>query len=219
MIHYRMKQDARSSHQQILRIVREIHESPILDVGSAQGMLGQSLARSGLVIDAIEPDLRWAESAKPFYRTVSNCTIEAALLAAGHYRVVVCADVLEHLPDPVAALARLRAAATPGATFIISVPNVAHLSVRLLLLLGFFPRMERGILDKTHLQFFTRSTAISMLDRAGLRIKQIHSTPVPLEQISASNLLNSTASLLQRILIRLMPRLFTFQWIFVAEGK
>jgi 2-polyprenyl-3-methyl-5-hydroxy-6-metoxy-1,4-benzoquinol methylase len=219
MIHYRAKHDAQSSHQQIVRIIKQMNAGPILDVGSAQGMLGQALAGSGLVIDAIEPDARWAEAARPFYRTVHYCTIEAASLPPSEYRAIVCADVLEHLPDPASALARLRQSATGDAVFIISLPNVAHLSIRLLLLAGSFPRMERGILDKTHLQFFTRSTAMAMLSAAGLQVKQVRATPVPLEQITASRMVNAVGGLFQRAAVRLLPTLFAFQWIFVAEGK
>ena len=66
---------------------------------------------------------------------------------------------------------RLREAATEDATFIISVPNVAHMAVRLMLLFGYFPKMERGILDRTHLQFFTKDTAVQMLAQGGTRSK------------------------------------------------
>jgi 2-polyprenyl-3-methyl-5-hydroxy-6-metoxy-1,4-benzoquinol methylase len=219
MIHYRTKQDAQSSHQQILRIVKQLNASPILDVGSAQGMLGENLIGSGLHIDAIEPHPQWAHAATAFYRTVHNCTIESAPLEPGQYRCIVCADVLEHLADPISALGRLRASAMPGATFIVSVPNVAHLSVRLLLLAGLFPRMERGILDRTHLQFFTRATATAMLERAGLSVRSVSATPVPIEQITQSKALNIGGGLLQRAMIRLMPALFAFQWVFVAKEK
>jgi hypothetical protein len=77
--------------------------------------------------------------------------------------------------------------------------------------------MERGILDKTHLQFFTRSTARAMLSSAGLSPKAIRATPVPIEQISSSKWINSAGGLFQRAMIRLLPTLFAFQWIFIAE--
>jgi len=220
MIHYHTKHDAQSSHHQILRIVREIYESPILDVGSAQGMLGQGLAGSGLTIDAIEPDSGWADVARPFYRTVHNCSIETASLAQSHYRIVVCADVLEHLPDPASALRRLRAAATSDATFIISVPNVAHLSVRLLLLAGRFPRMERGILDKTHVRFYTRKTARKFLEQNGYEIVTEKMTVMPVELafgLSAENPLMRVMNLMLAFVTAAMPGVFGYQCIFAAR--
>jgi 2-polyprenyl-3-methyl-5-hydroxy-6-metoxy-1,4-benzoquinol methylase len=218
MIHYHTKHDAQSSHQQIVRMIQHLNAGPMLDVGSAQGMLGKALQESGMIADAVEPDPQWAEAAKPFYRTVYNATIESVSLTPRQYRIVVCADVLEHLADPAGALIKLRDAATPDATFIISVPNIAHLSVRLMLLAGSFPRMERGILDKTHLQFFTRATAAQMLSRSGLKIREIRATPVPIEQTTSAALINAGGGMFQRVAVGLLPTLFAYQWIFIAEG-
>jgi 2-polyprenyl-3-methyl-5-hydroxy-6-metoxy-1,4-benzoquinol methylase len=219
MIHYRTKHDSLSSHQQIARIIKELHRDPILDVGSAQGILGQNLNGSGLVIDAIEPDPQCADAAQAFYRSVHRTKVEIDSLTRDHYRIIVCGDVLEHLADPTAALRRLREAATADATFIISVPNVAHISVRLMLLAGYFPRMGAGILDKTHLQFFSRATAQSMLAAAGLTVKKIIATPVPVEAITASRILNIPGRLFQHPFMLLRPTMFAFQWIFVAEPE
>src|SRR5688572_12083212 len=102
--HYRLRRDPKSSHQQIARLIREIRPNQVLDVGAAQGILGQLLADSGLTIDAIEPNSEWAEAAKPHYRQVMNSTVEAANLTEGTYDCIVCADVLEHLPDPLSTL-------------------------------------------------------------------------------------------------------------------
>src|SRR5512145_2469373 len=156
MTHYRAKRDPSSSHGQITRLARTINRAPVLDVGAAHGILGEMLADANLPIDAIEPHPPSADAARKFYRNVFNCSIEAANgLPERSYAVVICGDVLEHTVDPVAALRKLQKYAAPDAAFIISLPNVAHLSVRMLLLVGLFPRMQRGIFDKTHLHFFT----------------------------------------------------------------
>jgi hypothetical protein len=63
---------------------------------------------------------------------------------------------------------------------IVSVPNVAHLWVRLSLLVGRFDYADRGILDRTHLRFFTRRTLLELLRSAGLRVDELAVTPVPL---------------------------------------
>jgi hypothetical protein len=183
-------------------------------------MLGQLMQGSGIAIDAVEPHPVWAARARAFYRTVYDRAIEAAALPPRHYRLVVCADVLEHTADPAAVLKQLRAAATDDAMFVVSLPNVAHLSARLLLLLGRFPQMERGIFDRTHLHFYTRDTAAEMLRAAGLDVVRARPTPVPLEQIwpeqRARGLLRALM-LAQRAGLLLAPTLFGFQWIFVAR--
>lgn len=173
-----------------------------------------------LAIDAIEPQERWAEHARPYYRNVYAATVEEAKLAPGTYDCVVCADVLEHLADPVTVLKQLRAVATPDATFVVSVPNVAHLAVRLMLLFGRFPKMERGILDRTHLQFWTKDTAVAMLASAGLRVEKVSQTGVPLDEVFKGR--DGAAwvrglSGLQHLFVSLVPRLFAMQWIFVAR--
>lgn len=169
-----------------------------------------------MTIDAIEPNSDWAEAAKPFYRRVMNSTVEAAQLEDNTYDCIVCADVLEHLPDPLSTLKRLKQVAKPDATFIVSLPNVAHLAVRTMLLFGRFPKMERGILDKTHLQFFTKDTAKDMLRHAGLRVERILTTVVPLEDFG-NGLVTKFAMGMQRMAVAALPRMFAMQWIFMAK--
>ena len=197
-----------------------MRREPVLDVGAAQGLLGRLLRRDGLTIDAVEPDPAWADDARPYYRSVVAAAIEDAPLPDATYRVVVCADVLEHTVDPVGVLRKLQRAATPDAEFIVSLPNVAHLSARLLLLSGRFPQMERGIFDRTHLHFYTRRTALEMLAAAGLEPMRVASTPVPLEQVwppDASRTLLRALMRMQGLALAVAPGLFAFQWLILAR--
>lgn len=203
----------------MLRLVRHYARGgPVLDVGAAQGMLGRAL-HGEIVIDAVEQHASWAEHARPFYRRVFASTVEDAPLAANSYAAIVCADVLEHTADPVAVLQSLRAAAMPGAVFIVSLPNVAHVSARALLLVGQWPQMARGIFDRTHLHFYTRTTAQALLEQAGLRVLRARPTPVPLHmawpQSWGSGSL-AVAMQLQRAALLFSPTLFGFQWVIVA---
>lgn len=220
MAHYRLHRDSRSSHQQIARLVSRVGREPVLDVGAAQGLLGRLLVGSGLAIDAVEPRPAWADAARPYYRTVYTGTIEAVALPARTYRTIVCGDVLEHTVDPVGVLRRLRHLATGDALFIVSLPNVAHLAVRLLLLVGRFPRMERGILDRTHLHFFTRDTAEELLRAAGLTVLSARATSLPLDELwprGEGSALYAAAARCQHLALAVAPRLFGFQWVFVAR--
>lgn len=208
-----------SSHQQISSLLKSLRPTRILDVGAAQGILGQLLQGSELVIDAIEPNPHWAEHAKGFYRQVFPTTVEEAR-PADRYDAIVCADVLEHVVDPPAVLRQLRQLATPDATFVISLPNIAHLAVRMMLLFGRFPQMDRGPLDRTHLHFYTRDTAAAMLREAGLRIERVTATGVPLDELfrGEDSWLFRAAMRTQHLMVRLLPRLFGFQWVFVARA-
>jgi 2-polyprenyl-3-methyl-5-hydroxy-6-metoxy-1,4-benzoquinol methylase len=222
MPHYRLHRDPRSSHQQIAGLLQNLKLSPILDVGAAQGMLGHLLEGSGLVVDAVEANPEWANLARPYYRNTWASIVEDAPLPDHEYKLVVCADVLEHTPDPVGVLKRLRQAATPDARFIISVPNVAHLAVRTMLLFGYFPKMERGILDRTHLQFFTKDTAKDMLKAAGLELREIRATGVPLDEVWKSGegkIPYRVMQKMQHLALDVLPRLFAMQWVMIADAK
>lgn len=81
-------------------------------------------------------------------------------------------DVLEHFPNPDAVLANYLPLLKPGGTLIVSLPNIAHYSVTLpLLFQRRFDYADAGILDRTHLQFFTAESAVALLRRAGLVVR------------------------------------------------
>lgn len=155
--------------------------SVVVDVGTASGTLGRRCAEYGLVLKGIEPNPEWAEQARPFYRELFVGPLQAVPQAFyGGAQCVVLADVLEHLPDPRTALANLVNQQAPDCLFLLSVPNVANLSIRLGLLFGHFDYADRGILDRTHLHFFTRANFFDLLKEAGLEIRHCSVTPVPL---------------------------------------
>jgi 2-polyprenyl-3-methyl-5-hydroxy-6-metoxy-1,4-benzoquinol methylase len=218
--HYRAHYGPRSSHQQIAKIVLQTQAAPALDVGAAQGIIGELLQDSGMEIDGVEPNAAWAEAAKPYYHQVFACPIEEADLPLNHYRTIILGDVLEHTMEPVHVLQQLRKHAAADATYIISVPNVAHVAVRALLFFGRFPRMERGILDRTHRHFFTRDTAEAVLKDAGLRLVKRSATPVPLDGLFKHQYMKpvvEAATRAQYAAVNLLPRWFAMQWIFVAQ--
>ncbi len=92
-------------------------------------------------------------------------------LPEGDLDVVLCPDVLEHLVDPWAAIGRLVTLLKPGGILIASLPNIRNYKVSLgLLLNGKWEYQDAGILDRTHLRFFVRETAVELLTRGGLRV-------------------------------------------------
>jgi 2-polyprenyl-3-methyl-5-hydroxy-6-metoxy-1,4-benzoquinol methylase len=191
-----------------------------LDVGASSGQLGRLLADTNLIIDAIEPDHEAAAEADPYYRSVRRSSVEETELPSDTYRVLVCGDVLEHLYDPEGQLRRLISTTTHDATIIVSVPNVAHMAARLLLLAGKFPRHQRGIFDKTHRQFYTRETLTELIGGAGLVTSSIEVTPVPLDDIWPKRWpagLREAIMRMQSWAGRIAPRLFGFQWIITAK--
>ena len=94
-----------------------------------------------------------------------------AQLAPASFDLVLCLDVLEHMTDPWAFVTRVQALMKPGAVLIASIPNVRHLRVVLpLLLAGRWRYEDSGILDRTHLRFFTHDSAMALMSPPGLRV-------------------------------------------------
>lgn len=93
--------------------------------------------------------------------------IEGAFTQLKTYDLVLLLDVLEHLPNSTETLQRVSKLLKPGGQVIVSVPNIAHLSVSVpLLLQRRFDYQEAGIMDRTHLRFFVEDTAIRLLNDA-----------------------------------------------------
>jgi 2-polyprenyl-3-methyl-5-hydroxy-6-metoxy-1,4-benzoquinol methylase len=184
----------------------------VLDVGCSSGYLARPLSERGNTIVGIELDPEAAHAAEQFCERVLVGDVETMELPLepSSFDVVLCGDVVEHLRDPVAALARLRAFLKPGGRVVLSTPNIANWAIRLSLLGGRWRYTERGILDRTHTHLFTRATLAEALERAGYEQVRIDfSVPVP----GDSDLLDG----LGRALGRLRPPLFAYQWIAVAQ--
>ncbi len=218
---YAEKDDPWSSHSRICAWLAELPPgSRILDVGTAAGVFGRRLLQSGLVLNGIEPNPEWAASARAYYAELLCCPIEDAPpdFLTG-YDAVVCGDVLEHLVAPEVTLRQLLSLQQPGCLFILSVPNVANIWVRLQLLFGRFEYAERGILDRTHLHFYTRRTLLRMLSEAGLHILQVEATPIPLNQVHPFFASRPAGRVLHRMLAfstRLWPTLLGYQFVVKA---
>jgi 2-polyprenyl-3-methyl-5-hydroxy-6-metoxy-1,4-benzoquinol methylase len=178
---YTLKADPHSSHSVILGWLAEGRGRRLLDVGAADGLLSRRLTTQGWKVTAIEADPVLAEAGAAHCERMVVADVDRGVPPlAADFDAVVCGDVLEHLADPARALAGLVALLAPGGHVVVSVPNIAHLWIRLSLLAGRFDYAERGILDRTHLRFFTRRTFVAFLRDAGLTVAELRATPVPL---------------------------------------
>ncbi|HEY7217088.1 MAG TPA: class I SAM-dependent methyltransferase [Candidatus Binatia bacterium] len=183
---YQFKHFKYSSHYWILRFLAEQKCAPlrILDVGTADGYLGAMLKAQGHYVVGIEREESIAARARASYDRLYVADIEDFEFPdRDEFDYILFADVLEHLRDPVAVFRRSLQALRKTGEIILSVPNVANFSVRLSLLLGRFDYTERGILDRTHLRFFTRRTITNLLNECGCHALDIAPTPVPIQLV------------------------------------
>ena len=135
--------------------------STVLDLGCGSGALGQYLAETrSCTSDGVTLSEAEAAHARPHYRRVVVDNLESCDLgttfAGQRYDFIVCADVLEHLSRPERVLDACRALLAPGGRLLISVPNAAYCGLLAELMQGEFRYREEGLLDRTHLRFFTR---------------------------------------------------------------
>ena len=150
----------------------------VLDVGCGTGALAKILADSCRIeIVGVEPDSARAERAmaRGLEVHVGFFTRELAR-QIGPFDVVLFADVLEHLPDPHRMLLISKESLRPSGSVIVSVPNVAHWAVRLEILQGRFRYQPSGIMDATHLRWFTANSISSLLASAGFRVLEYRAT-------------------------------------------
>lgn len=169
-----------NTHARVLRAVGQ--DKRVLDVGCATGYLSEHLVREqGCDVVCLEPDpaAAAAATARLGGRVVVGGAELLPTFAAGSFDVVLYADVLEHLTDPAAALRDTRRLLAPGGCVVVSLPNVAHADVRLLLLSGQFPYQRTGLLDSTHLRFFTRHTIPALFTRSGYWMADMVATTIP----------------------------------------
>ena len=149
----------------------------VLDVGCNDGYIGSIADKSNVFygLDYSEPSI--LEARKVYKDAIAyDLNLLKPLPWNIKFDVIVFGDVLEHLVDPLGALTFFsKNYLAPGGRIIISVPNIANWQVRFALLRGKFDYTETGILDRTHLRFFTFQTALELADQAGLTTKQVFS--------------------------------------------
>jgi SAM-dependent methyltransferase len=157
----------------------------VLDVGCSTGNFGKSLETlkgcTVVGIDISEVDIAIAKT-RISRAEVVDITAEGALDDFGLFDVIIFADVLEHLPDARGALIASEKALAPGGTILYSIPNMAHLSVRMDLLEGRFGYTEVGLLDRTHLHFHDRAAVDQLFSDSGFDIVEERSVEVKYPQ-------------------------------------
>ncbi len=158
----------------------------VLDIGCGAGALGRTLkeergTREVVGVEIVEDA---ASRAKEVLDQVFVGSIEEMDLPFedGHFDCIVCADVLEHLIDPEAALRKLARVLAQDGVIVMSLPNVRFFEILAVLSSGAWPYQDAGILDYTHLRWFTRAALPGLVAAAGLEAVEIQ----PLSMIGPS---------------------------------
>lgn len=152
--------------------------SRILDLGCASGDLGAALVDLGFEVIGVEADPGAAAIASPRLTDVIQADLAtdswvASAADRGPYAAVCLGDVLEHLVNPESVLCGVRTLLEADGLLVLSIPNVAHGSVRLALLQGRWEYTAEGLLDQTHVRFFTMRSAVAMVRNAGFGVLEV----------------------------------------------
>lgn len=193
--------------------------SKVLDVGCADGYMGEFLIKhKNCELWGIEPfSESFALAQGKGYAFISNNQIEIALhdekLKNEQFDFILIGDVLEHLVFPGQVLHDLKKLLKPNGVLVVSLPNVGHYSIRRNLLMGKWDMAESGIMDRTHLHFFTLKTAVELLEKNGWKIQSMRPRgdlerwfrKIGLEKFGKK-------------ILYLFPELFSIQFVFTAKS-
>ncbi|MEO7392288.1 MAG: class I SAM-dependent methyltransferase, partial [Ramlibacter sp.] len=194
--------------------------SRVLDLGTGSGAMGQYLSEhSGCVVDGLTINEKEAALARPFYRQVEVANLEQpdwpVVFGGERYDYIVCADVLEHLREPERVLRECPALLAEGGRLLISVPNAAYSGLVAELLEGRFTYRDEGLLDRTHLRFFTRGSLSEFLAGQGWVIDAIQRIEMPLNESEFRPSIDQLPPSVGRYLLAL-PEASTYQFIVSA---
>ncbi|HEY3834794.1 MAG TPA: bifunctional glycosyltransferase/class I SAM-dependent methyltransferase [Acidimicrobiia bacterium] len=223
---YEQKQGDDTSHGRIVQWLERKPPCRILDLGCADGQLGERVRALGHTVIGVdlEKDDMVGERLDDFFEADLDHGIPDEV---GHdYDVILAADVLEHVRNPERLLRDMRARLTDHGTVIASIPNFGHWYPRVRVASGRFGYDRRGILDEGHVRFFTRHSFENLVSRAGYAPRRKVSVGLPLEAArrgGATDTAQTTSegegllSRTQQIGVDLWPTLFGFQFLYELE--
>lgn len=221
MSKYKYKPDKYSSHSIIIELTG--NGKKVLDIGCSTGYICRELAKNDCVVTGIDADRESLDKAKKYCKKVIVADLDKDVpILKEKYEVILFSDVLEHLKNPESVLMKFKENLSKDGHIIVSLPNIANLYVRVLLLFGRFDYNEKGgILDCGHLRFFTVKTAKKLLEKSGFRIKKVYASPIPLPLITSSISMGRPLYFLHKLnnlLASAWKNLFAYQIILIAEN-
>jgi 2-polyprenyl-3-methyl-5-hydroxy-6-metoxy-1,4-benzoquinol methylase len=221
-VHYPVKHSKDSSHDYARRMVGSNHD--VLDIGCGEGVLASEIKQNGNRVTGIDllPSVEHESELEEYFSADLDEGIRPVIDALNGKRFdrVLLLDILEHLRRPEDLLAECQEVLARDGQLIVSLPNIANITVRAMLLFGRFHYTERGLLDRTHLRFFTRKTARRLLEQSGYKIIRQEATVMPIElvlNLSPHNLALRFCNRVLAFMTRLMPGLLGYQTVLVAR--
>ena len=210
---YKLKESEDSSHGRVLALMGSRQPGKILDLGCSSGALAERLQLAGHHVTGV--DMFELEGVHERVGVFVQADLDQGVpeeVGTG-FDVVLAADVLEHVRQPQALLREMKLLLRTGGMAIVCVPNVAHWYPRFRSLLGAFDYDQRGILDRTHLRFFTRRSIRRLVEREGFTVQRLEPVGLPLEALAISGIGGRWLRALDHLFLTLWPTMFSYQFI------
>ncbi|MDQ2846950.1 MAG: class I SAM-dependent methyltransferase [Actinomycetota bacterium] len=206
-----------NTHTMLVRAVGT--NKRVLELGAASGYMTRRLHDQGCTVVAVECDPEAAdELSRTADRTVIGDLNDLAVLEGidGKFDVVLAGDVLEHLLDPLGVLRAAVAKLASAGRVVISVPNVTHADLKVSLLAGHFDYRDQGLLDRTHIRFFTFETLMALLAAADLQPIEMQRMQIPMFHTELAQPPDSVGISVQAAALRVRES-DTYQFIVTAQ--
>lgn len=227
-----MSRQARALHYQrhidpegddsLARLLRRIPKgASVLELGPATGYCSRYLREAlDCTVDAVELSAEMAEHARPWCRRLVVGNVEELdleqVLGGQAYEIILCADVIEHLRDPWSLARKLSQCLLPGGRLLLSVPNVGYLGLLVDLLRGNFRYRDEGLLDRTHLRFFTFDSVRELLEQTGWHVWAAEQVALSLTDSEFRVRLETLSPALRDELLA-RPDALCYQWVVEAR--
>jgi predicted TPR repeat methyltransferase len=220
---YTFKDFEGSSHRILIELIRRFAPKggTLLDLGAAGGELGAAVRDRFDSTIGFEYDADRLGQLRSRFDQVVIADLETVRTLPSGISAIVLADIIEHLRNSTNLLSMVKRSLNSDGVLFLSVPNIANITVRLGLLFGIFEYRDRGILDFTHLRFFTMRTIKREIEKAGFRIIAIRGSSVPIRLI-ITWMPDAILRMGERVLTwitRIWRGLFAYQIILVAVPK
>jgi len=212
--HYDLKLGYASSHTMAIDAVPA--GARVLDLGCGPGLIGRELLAKGCEVVGLDIEPPDPANVSRFIRwDLNQDTLPEEVF---EFDYILMLDILEHLKSPETLLDVLRRGArTSCPTLIITAPNVAFFIVRSMLMLGQFNYGKNGILDFGHTRLFTFASLSSLLEQSGFEIIDVQGIPAPFVKAVGNPVIGRAMSMINDLLIKASPTLFSYQSYFVAR--
>ncbi|HUS41628.1 MAG TPA: bifunctional glycosyltransferase/class I SAM-dependent methyltransferase [Ilumatobacteraceae bacterium] len=217
---YELKPGPGSSHGRLLSWLANREPSKVLDLGCADGALGARIRALGHHVTGVDVDR--FDGVEDRLDSFIQADLEHGIpdSVGSGYDIVLCADVIEHVRDPRTLLHDAGQLVSAGGSVIASVPNFGHWYPRTRTALGLFDYDRRGILDSTHIRFFTRRSFEHLIDDAGLVVLRRDATGLPFDVAKRGSGEDGESAkvgvlgTVDKLSVKLRPQLFGYQFLY-----